>query len=612
MRSIAVRIVMAAVIAALSLAPWAPGRALAALVLAGALPGLCLIRTGGDRIGSGIALALSPHLFAATVLIGLATGAGAGAAAALGLAFWTIAYAGGGTAPSLRFRGSRPAWIAAAAIALAGLCWLGPALAGPGWRLAGDDGFNIAVASRISRAGLPVVDPWFTPLRPDVSFAWHALVAAVAAGTGAGVQTAAVIVNLVALAGFGAAFFGVSGLFVRRPWPRLLALVVALFAVTGGEGFGVASPSVLVPAPLCVLLGLVAAARMGWWGRRLAIAWTAVFPALILSDVPTGLLALAVTVGMLGFQHAIRAHPEKGGPEYATLLGLALAGSAVTIPYVVGAMPNGGPPLDVGWQGSGSFSWHLLGVMLLAAPFLRWQARRDQAATGGSELVTGRFYAGFSFAAAGMLCAWWLGVVVLALFVSVRGDAAFAWLLFLPVALFAAGGLERLWRTRGGRALAVLLVFMCVATPANVDVIEDAFSGGGRPEISEHERAVYHWIAQSSPEDAVFFEFDDMVRVPALARRDLYWGSQAGAHLRSYSTDELVARRRMRDAVCSDRGISMAQARTLRALGRRVFLVYRSRPDDLYDASQIFRDRPAYEGRFATPTVSVYEIQLSP
>jgi len=614
MRPLAARVSISAVIVALYLCPWVAGRMLAAFLVVGALPGLTLLvrRQPGDRLGPGIALALSPHLFAAIVLTGLLAGGGVSASAALGFAFWTLTWVASGAAPATPVFRSRPVWAAAVVVAVAGFCWLAPALSGPEWRLIDANGFNIAVAARISREGFPVVDPWFTPLRPDVSYAWHAAVAAVAACTGAGVQTAAAMVNVAALAGFGAAFFSVSGLFARRLWPRVLALVVALFAVTGREGLGAASPGVLVAGPVCELIGLIAAARQGWWSRRLAVAWTAVFPALILADVPTGLLVLAVTLAGLGFQHAIRAHPEKGGPQYATLMGLALAGSAVTIPYLITAMPNGGPPVDLGWQGSGAFSWHLVGVMLLAAPFLGWQPRRDDPPPGEREIVTGRLYAGFSFAAAGMLYAWWLGMIVVGLFVSVRGDAVFTWLLFVPIAVFAAGGLERLWQTRGGRALAIVLVIVCVVTPANIDAIERATSKRDRPEISEHERAVYHWIEQSSPRDAVFFDLDDIVRIPALGGRDLYWGSEAGARLRSYKNDELVARRRMRDAVFSDSGISMAQARTLQALRRRVFLVYRSRPDDLYDASQIFRDRSAYEGRFATPSISVYEIELSP
>jgi len=414
-------------------------------------------------------------------------------------------------------------------------------------------------------------------------------------------------VNSVALAGFGAAFVAVTGLFVRRLWPRVLALVVALFTVGGADGFGVVSPAVLVPGLLCALVGLMAAARLGWWNRRLTVAWTLVFPALLLAHVHIGLLVLAVTLATLGFQHVIRAHPEKGGPEYAALIGLALAGSAATLPYLWSAMPNGGGPVRFGWQGASAYSMHLIGPTLIATAFMRWQPRRDHPPPGERELVTGRLYAGFSFAATGLLWSWLMGMMVLSLFVSVRGESVFTWMLFIPMAVFAAGGLERMWNTRGGRVLAVVLVLMSIAPS-----LMDALTGAEPVEITEHERAVYNWIERSSPEDAVFFEFDDVVRVPALGMRDQYWGSEAGAELRSYPNDGLVARRRMRDAVCSDRGISMEQARVLREMGRPVFLVYRSRPDDLYDASQIFRERPAYEGRFATPTISVYELQLNP
>jgi hypothetical protein len=340
------------------------------------------------------------------VLVGLMTPPGMAAAAALGLGYWATAYAFRGATPSREhLRPSRLALLSTGTIAAAGVFWIAPALPDAGWVFRGDDGLSAAIAGRLLRNGLPIIDPWFTPLRLDVSYAYHAVVAAIASSTGAGVGNAAIVVNLAALAGFGAAFVAITGLFARRLWPRVLALVVALFAVNGLEGFSVVSPAALVPGPVCVLIGLMAAARMGWWSRRHGIAWTLVFPALLLVDVPAGLIVLAVTLSTLGFQHVIRAHPEKGGPEYASLTGLALAGSAPTIPYLWYAMPNGGPPLDFGWQGTSAFSMHLIGPILIATAFMRWQPRRDDPPPGEREIVTGRLYAGFSFAAAGLLLA---------------------------------------------------------------------------------------------------------------------------------------------------------------------------------------------------------------
>jgi len=615
MPALAARIVVSAATAGLLLVPWMPARILGTLVVIGLLPGLATLGRPrrGDRTGLGITIALAPHFFAAAVVLGLVVGAGIEMAAWLATGFWLVVFITRGDWPVRKKRPSTLTLLSLLVIAAAGVVWIGPVLAGGGWQPRSESWFNAAVAARLLRDGLPLLDPYFTPLRLDAAYAYHAAVAAASSLSGAGVPGGAIVLNLAALFGFGAGFGALTGLFARRLWPRVLALVLALLAMNGLDVFGAANPAALAPGPLCVLLGLMVAARRGWWDRRLAIAWTLVFPALLLVHIPLGLVVLAVTLSTLGFLHVIRAHPEPGGPAYATLIGLALAGAIATAPYLWSAMPHGGPPVRFGWYGpAAAASMSLIGLLLLAIPFARWQARSDTPPPGQPEIVTGRLYAGFSFAAAGLLWSWLMGMVVLSFFVSVPTGSLFAWLLFLPLAVFATGGLERLWSSLGGRALALILVALAIATPGSVVALRGAFAQANPLEITEHEQAVYQWIQRSAPQEAVFFEHDDVVRVPLMGVRDQYWGDEHSARLRRYSNYELVVRRRMRDAIFSDRGISMEQARVLRALGRPIYVVYRSRPDDLYDASQMFRERPAYEGRFATPTISVYELQLNP
>ena len=92
--------------------------------------------------------------------------------------------------------------------------------------------------------------------------------------------------------------------------------------------------------------------------------------------------------------------------------------------------------------------------------------------------------------------------------------------------------------------------------------------------ISDDERAAYQWIETNTPRDAVFIEDDDIVRVPVLADRDDYWGTEAYARNWGYPAGEMSARRRtVRDHVFSAEGLSDADVARLKTLGRPVFVI---------------------------------------
>jgi hypothetical protein len=528
MRPLAGRVVVSAATAGLLLTPWMPARILGTLLVVGLLPGLAALGRPrlGDRTGPGIAMALSPHLFAAVVLLGMLAVNDAATAARLASGFWLMTFTIRGDWPIRARVPLAPALLSLCVVAAAALAWIGPALAGKGWLLRGDSWFNTAVTVRLVRDGLPLLDPYFSPLRLDAAYAYHALAGATSSLVRTGVPGATAILNLIALSGFGAALFVLIGLFAWRLWPRVLAMALGLFAANWLSVFAAASPIVLTLGPLCALLALMALARNGWWERRLAVAWSLVFPALLMMHVPLGLVALTLTLTALGFLHVIRAHPEAGGPEYATLIGLALAGAAASSPCLIAAMPEGGLPLR--FRVSGPTGWiHLIMPILLATSFLRWQPRRDTPPPGEQEIVTGRLYAGFSLAAAGVLWSWVLGALVLSFFVGTTAGPLPIWLLFLPLVAFASGGIERIWNSRGGKALALVMVAAAIATPPGVTTLREAFTGADGLEISEHEQAVYGWIQRSAPADALFFEYEDAVWIPVLGARDQYWGERA-------------------------------------------------------------------------------------
>jgi hypothetical protein len=65
----------------------------------------------------------------------------------------------------------------------------------------------------------------------------------------------------------------------------------------------------------------------------------------------------------------------------------------------------------------------------------------------------------------------------------------------------------------------------------------------------------------------------DAVRIPVLADRDDYWGTEAYARNWSYPTGEMFARHAVRDHAFSPGGLTNADVARLRALGRPVFVI---------------------------------------
>ena len=128
--------------------------------------------------------------------------------------------------------------------------------------------------------------------------------------------------------------------------------------------------------------------------------------------------------------------------------------------------------------------------------------------------------------------------------------------------------------------------------------------------VGEQEHATYAWIRKSAPRDAVFIEEQDNVRVPVLASRDLYWGTEGYARNWGYPEEEMVHRKRLRDAVFSEAGPSAEDIARLRALGRPVFVIYRVKEDDLIDAGEKFNAHAqTFKGRFTTRELAVWEIE---
>jgi len=319
----------------------------------------------------------------------------------------------------------------------------------------------------------------------------------------------------------------------------------------------------------------------------------------------TAAFAAALVLALL---LVIRSQPSPGGPSYARLLAGILLAIALLVPYVVSVMPReGAVTLAFAMQRSQAIGllFDVLPALVLAVVFIRGASRDTR------EVLGSRPFAELSLSATGIVIAWTLAVACVALTVDLvtNNETKFAFLLVIPLTALAVGGIERLWEARRGR-VAALIVAASAIVPLNLIYFSHAFRDASTFDVSDSERAVYGWLKKQAPADVVVIEANDNVRVPVLASRDVYWGTESYAINWGYSADEIAARRQVRDAIFSAPGPTQANLIRLRSLGRPVFVIYRSQPEDMIDAHERFERDARFHGRFATPDVAVWELRL--
>jgi hypothetical protein len=190
-----------------------------------------------------------------------------------------------------------------------------------------------------------------------------------------------------------------------------------------------------------------------------------------------------------------------------------------------------------------------------------------------------------------------------------NNETKFAFFLWLPLCALSAGCFELAWNHRRRRLLVIAAV-AGAALPLHALYFHHAVRERSTLSVTDQERAVYQWIAKSVPRNAIFIEENDIVRVPVLANRDLYWGTETYARQFGYPRAEVAARRELRDRVYSEQGLTNDDIMQLRVLGRRVFVVYRIKEEDLYAAPQRFETSRRLRGKFATTEVAVWEVIL--
>jgi hypothetical protein len=388
----------------------------------------------------------------------------------------------------------------------------------------------------------------------------------------------------------------------------------------------------LTLGPLCVILGLLVSARRGRWCTAHAVLLALAVAGVLYLHAVIGAIVAVATLAVLVLMMMIRSHTDGTGPTYGALAVLVLVGMAAAVPYFYSVLPRGGGVESVRLAFQPGYVVGLLSnilpVLVLSIPFLRWIGKNDEWRTGGRAreepaapdetpkppggILMGRLFGELSLSPSGIVAMWTVIVFAAALVVDLPtvNETKFAFPLFLPLAAFAVGGINRMWETRRGRMTAVALV-LSATVPLNAVYFHHAFRDASTFGVSDDEAATYRWIEGKTPADAVFLEDDDVTRVPALAARDLYWGHEVYAHLWGYPKAEMTLRRDVRYAVFSEAGPTREHLAALAALNRPVWLLCRDTQGDNFAMFKRFTENPTYRGRFVAGNFGVFEIDFA-
>ena len=660
------RLLLAVAVGALCLIPFSPARVAGIFLAAGILPGLGIASRTRFRIEESLGLgsAISPALFGIFVLFALWMGASVLFAAwvATGACLVIFVQAGRGAGTSADGGSRRVLWRPGALFAVAAVISFALPLTNFWWRARSDSWFHAAIMDKLLRDGVPLTDPYFTGLRLQYMYFYHAILAACASLAHIDAFHAMILVNAMALFSCTMAFYALAGLFSRRTGPRVAGTTLWLFgmngwfylfyvmriarALTGAthgtamlHGFFPWSPSghdtamslisvegnqfmfldkfmlgtafsLTLSLAAGVLFMLLCARRGHWSVRHDAVLFLSIAGAMLLHPV-TGVTMAAVTLCVLLLLLAVRSQTARGGPSYLRLAGWIVAGLAVTIPYVRSVMPaqgSGGTMASLAFQPAVALG--LFADVLPALAFAVWFFRRAGEDTDTPDRFGARPFSELTLSGTGVLVVWllWMTAVALTVDLTTNNETKFSFFVWLPLCVLAVGCLEKIWS--GAQRRLVLVALASATLPLHMLYFHHAARDHSSLAVTDSERAVYQWIEESTPRDAVFIEADDVVRVPVLADRDLYWGTEAYAHNWGYPDAEMSARRNLRDHVFSAQGPGEDDVMQLRVLGRRVFVIYRRKPGDVINAPERFEHSSRLRGRFATTDVAVWEVVL--
>lgn len=524
------------------------------------------------------------------------------------------------------------------------------------WRYQEDSWFHAAVFHRISNHGLPVVDPYFSPLRLHYMYYYHILLLSVSTLTGLEPFSAMIFANFVALGGCVLGFGFLVGMFTRHKLVRAAGVVLCLFGMNGlfylffpirlaraflGESTGtdilrhfftlsplghetaqrfvcvegnqhlfldtfmLGTALSLTLGLTCVLLALLVMRRNGRWNWILSFFYVAALSGVLFLHLVVGATVVLATIGTIAVVAITgqRGRRREGELTVARQAGLTVLAAGTALPYIMSAVPR--HVVD----GSTGFALQVhqtIGIMACILPALIpavwYLARGDRplAKEGG-------------LSDAGVLVVWAAFVLVVALVVDLptNHETKFAFPLYIALSALAVRGIDR-WaakRTRRGTAAVVVYVTLCTV-PLNAVYFAGAFSDRSQFVVSPSELSIYEWIRKSTRDESVFLEANEIVRIPVLASRDQYWGTDAYALNWGYPEDEMKVRRALRDAVFSDGELTDAHFEHAASLDLPFYVVLRNIHVDKGKRFKRLSDHPRLTGVYMTESIAVFEVNF--
>jgi hypothetical protein len=215
-----------------------------------------------------------------------------------------------------------------------------------------------------------------------------------------------------------------------------------------------------------------------------------------------------------------------------------------------------------------------------------------------------------------------LGTLAFALCVHLplSNEHKFAFLVFVPLALLGAGALpgaaataERRWGRARAVAVAAVLFGTTPALTLAGFLADPTGATDPRVTLSAEEAALYRWIREETPLDAVFVDDRSRDLVMVHGRRRMLAGTTFGPELAAFPAAALAARRAAQADLYGPVARLDEDVATLRGAGGRAFVVFRDA--DRASGAEPWRALdadPRFSLRFRAGGFHVYALEALP
>ncbi len=474
------------------------------------------------------------------------------------------------------------------------------------WRFRADSWFHAAVLNRLTGLGLPAVDPYFSPLRLQYTYFYHVFLLIVSTLSGLNPFFTMIFTNFIALAGCVFGFGFLAGRFTQSKIVRWLSTCLFVFGMNGFlEKFMVGTALPLTLGLVCVVLALIVMSRRGGWSWISLFLYAIGISGVLFLHLVIGVSMVVATFVTIVVSLVFRGQ-HRGREQYYQILlqgAITIGAVAVAFPYLRGIQPDSGAGDLFGFAIQ---TQQLVGVLVCALPVLIpavWFLLRGEYAAHPNG----------GLSAPGAIAVWASVCLLAAVVIDLpaRGEILFSFPLHIALSALAVGALDY-WMMRGTyRRTMITGIYVLLCTiPLNAVFFASAFRDRSEFVITRTESSLYDWIKKFSDEEALFLEAADIVRIPVLAARDLYWGSEKYARLWKYPKSEVENRRALRDAIFGDGEIPNELFRHAASLERPLFVVLRNVHADGGEQFKRIAQHPRLTGKFMNDSIVVFEVDL--